>query len=279
MGPINLYDYTSYRQYLRDWFTWKDGRPSIRGFAKRVFVSPSLMSHILNSQRNLDPARVDTFCTALKLDPQETTYFRALVDLDQSPSELRRSEAWQIIRVAQGFHSASRVADDTFRLFSRWYNLAIAELANCEGFQGDPAWIAGRLVPAITEEEAAEALALLLELGMLQRGEDGQVTAAGATTLTGHEVHEQIIAMGLLELHRWTLQRAGEGLAAFTGDERTYGSITMAVSESQIPALKGRIKRFEEEIIHFASEQEAPERVYQLSLQLFPLSVEPDTED
>lgn len=85
--------YSSFRSFLRDWLQAQDGATSLRGFAISVGASHSLVSQIVNGQRDLDDSRIDAFVRALGLTRAEAELFAALVDLEQTHSRARRRVA------------------------------------------------------------------------------------------------------------------------------------------------------------------------------------------
>ena len=69
------------------------------------------------------------------------------------------------------------------------------------------------------------------------------------------------------------LDRAREAISSFEPEERHLGGLTLAVPEDLVGRLKAEISAFEERILALCdAEVERTERVYQLNLQLFPLS-------
>ena len=147
-------------------------------------------------------------------------------------------------------------------LFSRWWYLAITELALCEGFRDDPEWIAKTLVPAITVDQAREALARLARLGMLV---DGKAAS--------REIRQFVMQRDLQDSAKRLIEMASNALYAVPMPERQFIMATTAVDPARIPQLKEAIAKFNIDTDQrFASGAPRRRRVYQLSIQLFPLS-------
>ena len=150
---------------------------------------------------------------------------------------------------------------------------AVAELARCAGFQADPAWIARQLRPTITEDEAAEALADLVGLGLLVRDEGGRLVRGSESWATEHEVDQNIVAMALHELHKQGMNRALDALERDPHTERQFGVVTAAIPAGELEALKALVARFQESFMHRCDAAEGqPNQVYQLNVQFFALS-------
>lgn len=269
----SIFLYTDYRAWLRDWFEARAGRPSVRGFARRAHCSPSLVSAILNGKRVLALDRAENFVDLLDLGEDEARYFLALVQLEEGHASTERERALEVVMAARRFHSARTVDDDTYALMSRWYIWATAELANCAGWRDDPAWIAHRLVPAVTLDQAREALDLLEDIGVLVRDEAGHLGPSTVVWSTGHKPSREVVTVALARLHRELLGMAGEALDTLSQEERRYSTVTFAIPESLRPEIVRRLDHFQEEIVALVAATTGPhERVWQLGTQLFPLS-------
>ena len=273
MADVQVYEFTSYRAFLKAWLEARAGRPSLRSLASRLDCSASLLSGIVNGQRDLDEARAETLGRLLEMDPDQRRYFMDLVVFEQSTSRSRRRMALDRILATQNFREARRVAASTWRLFSTWRVPAVAELAQCAGFKAEPAWIARQLRPTITEAEAAEALADLEGLGLLVRDEEGRLLGGSESWATEHEVDQNIVATALHELHKQGMDRALDALERDPHTERQFGVVTAAIPAGELEALKDMVAHFQEAFMQ-RCEGAAGERtqVYQLNMQLFALS-------
>lgn len=271
MNKPSIYDYTDYRRYLKDWLEASAGRPSLRGFAKKVGCAPSMISSVIAGTRDLRPPLLDRAVDALGLESHERAYFLDLVEFEVAPTLALRRQVLDRIMSTRRFRSARRIVDAMYLVFSRWYYGAIIELARCEGFREDPSWIAQTLVPAISEPEAAEALETLIAAGFLVRREDGRLQAEDVLWATDQEVG-RVYGPGLAVHHRWILARGPEAIDEFEREERHFGTLSFALSDDAFADLKAAVRRFEQEVMSRFNERTPRTRVYQMSMQLYPLS-------
>jgi uncharacterized protein (TIGR02147 family) len=270
MSEPDLYLYTDYRKFIEDWLAAKKGRLSQRGLAQKVGCSHSLMSSIIGGTRDLGAPYVERTMDALRLQGAAREYFGLLVQLEGSQTPAEKKEVRERIRAAQHLKAAERIVEKKLLVFTHWYYPAIVELARCAGFQSDPAWIANALSPRITEEQAAEALSVLIDIGFLvERG--GRLVPDVPISATDTEVRRSV-GSALVHLHRTLLVRAGEALDTFPKDERHFGTLCLAVPVSRVPELKQMITRFEQELIGRFAATDAPDRVVQIGFQMYPLS-------
>ena len=273
MPAPDLYAYLDFRAFLADWFEARKAanpRFSHRAFARKAGQrSPSLLLHVIDGKRNLTPTTLEGFARAIGLKGDDLAYFSALVQLDQADTPDARNRAWEHVRATRRFREARPIEGDGFEYLSHWRHPAIRELATCEGFRPDPAWIAQTLRPAIRVDEAQASLELLFRLGLIVREADGAVRARDVSVVTPHEV----ASLAALNYHRGMLERAREAVATTPSAERHFCAVTVAIPESMIPTLKRELAAMQERLLDQCDSGEgARTRVMQVNLHVFPLS-------
>ena len=272
MSFVDIYQFRDYREFLRAWFKAAQRRPSMRTFASRVGCSTALVSEISNGRRNLEAKWQERFAVALKLDDDERAYFELLVESERSPSLAVQRALDQRLAEVVRFRTSEFVAEASYRAFSEWHYMAIAELASCDGFRGDPEWIASQLRPRISEEDAAEALETLLAIGRLKRVGD-EIVAAELPWVTQHHVLQDAVAAALKHVYRDMFALATNALEEVDQDDRHMTSVYVPIPVSLVPEVKERISSFYEGVIDLCAKHgEGAEVVYQLGTQFFPLT-------
>jgi uncharacterized protein (TIGR02147 family) len=275
MSSPDLYSFLDYRRFLDEWFLSRKAanpRFSHRAFARKAGqASPSLLLHVIARRRNLTAATTAAFSEAMGLKGADAEFFEALVELDQAASPDDRAAAWERVRAARRFREARRIDGEAVEYLSCWYYPAVRELATCADFREDPEWIAGILRPRITPAQARKALDLLLSLGLLQRTPTGGLEVTAASVVTPHEV----AAMAAYEYHRSMLARAAEALTTAAPNERHFCGVTVAIPVSLVPMLKHELGALQERLLDLCDSAEGRrERVFQINLQLLPLTAE-----
>lgn len=274
-GPIPLpsvFDFLDFRKFLADWFAAKKSvNPK---FSHRMFArlagqkSPSLLHHVIAGDRNLTAPTVDAFTRAMKLAPQEARFFGLLVALGQAETNAERNDAWERISAIRQFREARRIEGAGMEYLNHWFYPAIRELAYRPDFRADPEWIARTVRPQISAARARKALEGLVAMGML-REEGERLVPADGSLVTPHEV----AGLAVYNYHQGMLERAQEAMRAFAPSERHFGGVTVAVPQSLVARLKEEVASFQERILFLCDTAPEPkDRVYQLNLQLFPLS-------
>lgn len=273
----DLFSYLSYRSYLEDWFSARkaaDHRFSHRLFARRAGASsPSLLSEVIANKRNLSPPMIDGFTRALGLQSSSADFFRDLVAFDQAPTDADRNAAWERISAHRRFLRARPIEGAAFAYLSSWVIPATRELALRRDFVAEPDWIARTLQPPVPPSVARDALQVLFALGMLAE-RDGRIVPVDVSIATPHEVR----GLAAHNYHRQMLERALGAIEGVPSRERHLVGLTVALPERLVPELKAELDRLQERLLHLCDEH-APEaeRVYQIELCLFPLSVAQET--
>lgn len=271
-STLSVYDYLDYRAFLRAYYAEQKARGrgfSFRAFSRRANLrSPNYLKLVMDGERNLAPSMAARFADACGLQDEDGIYFVNLVAFNQATSVRTRNVHYQALTAHSGYRKAHRLELAHAAYHATWYLPAIRELVATEAFREDVDWIAAQLIPPIAKSEAQQALATLLQLGLVVRDSRGRLVQAEPVVSTGPEVR----ALHIANYHRAMLQRAAEAIDAVSPEERDISSLTLTLSAEGLRRFKGRIQRFREELIALALTEEAPDQVAQVNFQLFPLS-------
>jgi uncharacterized protein (TIGR02147 family) len=269
----DLLDHLDHRAYLADWFDWKKSQNP--RFSHRLFArmtnqsSPSLLAQVIKGKRNLTAETTEAYVKALKFDREESEYFRLLVKLDAARTVPEKTALWTRIASTRRFQAARALDAESYRYLTKWYFVAVRELSLCRGFKADPSWIAKRLRPKVTVREAREAIELLTTLGLLRPDLSGDLVAAETTVTTPHEVAD----LAASAYHREMQRLSVAAMDRFEHEQRHVSGLTVAVPAELVPQLKREITQFQERILELCDSAAESDHVYQLCMQLFPLSM------
>ena len=267
----NIFGYLDYRAYLRDYYA--AGKDALNAFSYRYFSrragfsSPNYLKLVADGKRNLTTDSKRRMIRGLGLNKEEARFFCDLVDLDQADDVVSKNAAFERVSSSQRFRLARRIDQGMFDYLSQWYLPAIREMAARPEFRDDPSWIASQLFPPISVAQARSALETLFDLGLLIR-EDGHVSRGEPTWTTGHEVRS--LAIG--NYHRQMLNRAAASIEDVPRELRDLSSLTVVIQQSTVADLKERVQAFRESMIERCESDDGREVVYQIGIQLFPLS-------
>lgn len=236
---------------------------SLRAFSRRIGLSPTSTSLILNGKRQVSRKLAEKLCHKLMLDPHQR-------------SNLLKSFGLQTVDAADADDSEHGAAPnplqleaDQFRLISDWYYYGILSLIKTRGFKSDPAWISRRL--GISLKETADALERLERLGILVQGKGGKLTRK----VPRYRTSDDVIDLSVRQSSFQGLELAKRSLEQDPVEARDFTHLTMAIYPDKLPQAKTLIRRFQdqlEELLENGKPGLEPAEVYRFSTQLIPLS-------
>ncbi len=218
---------------------------SLRAFAKLLNVSPATLSQVISNKRNLSMKKGSEILRALGYSPNEQ--LNLIASLEKNEVETKKIQ----------------ISEDKFKLISDWFYLAILSLGELNNAKADPRWVAKRL--NISTSQANTALQRLERLNIIEikNGKFKQVHPPFQTT-------DDIPSAAIRSYHTNVLNLAIEKLETVDVKEREYSSVTMAINSKNILKAKEVTRKYKKEISKILETGKA-DRVYHLSIQLFPL--------
>ena len=268
--------YDDFRAYLRDMVEYlrEGGRGfSFRSFASRAgYSSPSFLKLVIDGKSNLSNESIFRFAKALGLRGKEVELFEALVLFTQSKSDEDRNHYYsRLQRTAGPRDPIVQLRKDQYEVYSEWFGLAIREMLNLPGFCEDPAWIASRLNPPVTEAAARRMLNLLIDTGLVHRARDGRLSPSNAILATP----DRLRSLAVRNFHRKMLELASSAIDEVPVDERDFSALTLTLSKKQYEAFCEQISAFEDELLQLADaggDKTDDSEVYHLAVQLIPVT-------
>ncbi len=269
----DVFGFRDYRAFLRAFYA-QNKQPghgfSLRAFSKRARLrSSNYLKLVMDGDRNLTADMAQRFAESCSLRGQAAEYFCELVAYNQAKSTAERERVYARLSRFKRYRKVHRLDRAQEAYFSCWYIPVVRELAARADFDERPQWIARKLLPAIAPREAAQAIAVLLELGLLVRGPSGRLQQADALVQTA----ERPLGHHLVRYHRAMLERASEALDRVPREQREIGSVTLCLSEPRMAELKAQLESFRAELLQRYCADDSSTRVVQVNLQMFPLSV------
>ncbi|MEM9067432.1 MAG: TIGR02147 family protein [Myxococcota bacterium] len=273
-----IFDYLDYRAYLRRYYAVKKsaGRGfSFRAFSRRAGLkAPNHLKRVMEGERNLSPETAAKYAEALQLTGDEAAYFVDLVTFNQARSHAERSAAYQRLTGFRGYRKAHKLELAHAAYHSEWFIPAIREMVARPDFRPEAAWIAPRMRPRITQQDASRALDVLFDLGLLEH--QGEKVAMGEPVAsTGPET----TGMHIGAYHRAMLDRAAASIDEIPALERDISSLTLCVGENGLQLIKRRIQELRKELIAMAITEDEGDQVIQVGFQLFPLTTSRSDEE
>ncbi len=269
----NIFEYLNYRQYLRDLFQFKKSEKasafSFRTFSRLAGLkSSNFLKLVMDGKRNVSGEAIHKFAKAFKLTKEETHFFESLVQFEQAANAEEKNFYYDRILKSKSYNDVRLLEAHQYTYFSNWHFVAIRELVTLKGFQEDPVWINKRLGTKLHAEEVKKAIHILLTLGLLKRDEKGRLSQTVEKITTSPEMG----MLALINFHREMLRKASESLEKHWSSQRDISALTVSVSKKQYDKIRERLNQVRREIHAMTEEGDNKEVIYQINLQLFPLS-------
>jgi uncharacterized protein (TIGR02147 family) len=268
---MNIYDYLDYRTYLRDFYLRKKAANpnfSYQVFADKAgFRSKSQIKLIIDGKRNVTPRAAEQINRVLRLGDKAFSYFKDLVAFCQTKSNDERARF--LLRLAEyNKRSPARVVlRHQYELYAQWYHNTIRELvAHCE-LGDDHDRLAKSTAPPILVTEARRSLAMLLELGLLEK-RGNRYAQTDRVISTGDEVR----SVAVRAFHRRNMELAAQSIDTFERDERDISSLVVGLSDQGFATIKKEIQQFRKRLLRIVEADTPVHRVYHINFQIFPTS-------
>lgn len=275
MSRISIFDYLDYRLFLKDAFArLKEEDPSCtyRKIASRLGLgSIGHITWILQGKRNLTLKKAGRFAELLNLNNKEEEYLKALISYTNTRSHAEKIESFE--RIASAQKSQKRIVNkEQYEYWSKWYYSAMRELVAIHKISSDYKEAARLLIPRITPAEAEKALKLLERLGFIVLDKRGYYRRVDKVLTINAEWGVLAVRQHQIEI----LELAKHGLEEIPREDRDISSITMSMSRERFEQVRLMMQEFREQLITLARTDPHPQRVYQVGLQVFPLSKMPE---
>ncbi|HKP98550.1 MAG TPA: TIGR02147 family protein [Fibrobacteria bacterium] len=272
---VDLYQYTDYRKYLRDYYEAK--RASQKEFTHRYiaqaigFKSTGTFAQILQGKTNISPQTILHFVRFLALKKDEADYFELLVLFNQGKSHAEKKRYFE--RIISFPKSNLKQVDSTqYAFYEKWYYSVIRETLAFHPFVDDFRELARLLMPPIATSEAQKAIRLLEELGLIRKNEGGVYEKSDPVITSGYDTRSLAVNQFIIE----TLDLAKVALDELPRDERSLSALTLSLPEDGYAMIEEKVKNFRRELLELARNCAEPKRVIQVNFQIFPVTRKPD---
>ncbi|MDB5106040.1 MAG: hypothetical protein JWP91_3729 [Fibrobacteres bacterium] len=268
----SIFDYTDYRRYLREYYAW--AKSNQRGFSHRAFMAktgmsgPNYFKRVMDGVHNLTDNSIPKFAAALDLTESEGNYFKYLVYFNQAGTLEEKDRFFGILMDLKTPHAHYVLEKAQYDYYKDWYNIAIREMLSFFPYKDNAKDMAKRLAPAVPPKKVKKAIELLEGLGLIEKAEDGSYRAASKFILTDPDVQSLFIP----KIHQSMTRLAADAITRFPKDERYFSSSTVSLSERTYKEIIEVIRATRKEVLRKVGEDQEPERVYHLNMQLFPLT-------
>ncbi|MBN1601657.1 MAG: TIGR02147 family protein [Chitinispirillaceae bacterium] len=270
----DIFTYDDFRKYLEDYRSmrkkWDEGftheyicfRLGQRG-------SRGYFSNVVNGTRNVSQEFVNRFVELLELGDTEGSYFRDLVQYNQTSNVKEKEFLLKRIN-RQSTIESKMISTKEYAFYEEWYHSVLRTVLDVVDFKDDYHLLTKTVVPSITLKQAKDSIDLLIELGLIQQDRDGFWRPAQKSIKTPEYVQARLVRQYQLQC----LDLAKMVCASTQKQTDDIYTNVISISENGLRELQQRLRLFREEVRAIVHNDTAPaDRVYQLDIQLFPNSI------
>ena len=278
-GHLNIYGYTNYRTYLKDFFEHK--KKNKAGYSYRVFAreaklsSPNYLKLLIDGKRNLGEKTIPNIIQALGLEGNMGEYFTNLVKMNHTSCLQKKEHYLHHIKSLTPLVHKRKLGLETHRFLSHWINPVLTEMVEMSNFKADPYWITKKMVLDSPLKTISQSWQFLLESGFVEKIKTGGFKVKDKVILSSDEIKN----MAVQRFHLLMLDTAKKVLGIVPIDKREYRALTIRVSENSVKELKEKLKKFHDDIHVWSLEQQESSKknnekeiVLQLNMQMFPFT-------
>jgi uncharacterized protein (TIGR02147 family) len=274
---LNIYQFDDYRELIGALISQRRKEKKIfsyRWFSQRAGLSaPNFLNLVVKGKRHLSTDSVEKVIEIFQLNREEAEFFRHLVHFNKAKTLSEKEHfALQLIKLRK-FQKEFPLSRDQFDYYAKWQHIPIRETLNLCQPPRTEAEISELLIPGVSCGDVRAALEKLQTLDMIAPDQQGWKVRQESVT-TGHKFS----SYGVVQFHKKMLALAAESLDRFPSNEREISSVTIGCSQETFARIKKLIEDFRSQLMTIAEEDRNKERIYQIGLQLFPLTRRPGDE-
>ena len=275
-------DYMDFRLYLASFFEYKrkltasDIRPyNYAAFSAGANIkSPNYLKMIIEGRRNLSGEMVLKFAKALGLNKEATEDFELLVAYGQATDPADRnmflkklSEHRVQVKLKTG-----EIDKKTWEKIPNWAAWVIYAMVDQENVKYDIKTLKELLRGKASEDEIEQALQSLFNSGeLVQEPETLEVKKARALIESAEDVPVALVR----KLQAQLMYLGLESLYQDAANEREFGTLTLSLTKQEFEEIKFKLRQMRKQINKdnsIARMSSKGEKVYQLNIQLFPVT-------
>ncbi|MBT3984308.1 MAG: TIGR02147 family protein [Bacteriovoracaceae bacterium] len=273
-----LRKFSDYRAFLLHSFEkkkLKNKNWSYGAWAKSLGLkSTSSLTKIVKNERHPGAEMVKKFTHYFEFNESDLEYFLDLIQLQKIKKDPRLG-LLLMEKLKKSNPDTHFVLGDnhSYEILSNWYTLSIREMVDLDEFFEDPSWIQSNFQSHVNVGDIKRALEILEENELLIRDSSGKLKLNNGRLST----EDDMANIAIKKYHRDMLDGAKEALFDFSVDFREFQSVLIKMNKEDIPVAKKLIRGFLDDFSK-ALDQKGKQKLFQLGIQLFPISKQKNEE-
>ena len=235
--------------------------------AMKLGADPGNLLRISQGKIHLAVNFIKPMAEFFELDEKEAAYWSELVYFGRAKSDQEALNHYEKMQALKGI-PLKRLAKKELEFYRHWYYNAIRSVIGICNFKDDYEGLAESCTPAITVEQAKDAIKLLHDLNMISEGKDGYWKVNDMFVSTGGNWRSEAVRT----FQKETIRLAGESLERHAPPLRDISTVNMTFNMNDIQLIREKIKEFRSDLLRMSQDGAGDDTVFQLNVQLFPLA-------
>ncbi len=280
MQPL-ISEYTDYRKYLKDTYEYRRRNEStgMRSYSYSHFSaaadikSPNYLKLIIEGKRNLSDDMITRFARALRLEKQQAEEFKSLVLYGQADEPVERNKYLKdLAEIRADQESDSDANKEKWEKVPGWIGWVLYAIMDQKNAGFEPEQLQKLFRAKANVQEVRESLQKLIASGeLVQDPETGELKRPKELVDTPQDLPVALIRRLQTEL----IYLGIESLFRDSPKDREFGALTLALTQEEFEQVRFELRQLRKRIhkdISTKRQTTKGDRVYQLNIQLFPVT-------
>ncbi|MCQ2122623.1 MAG: TIGR02147 family protein [Fibrobacter sp.] len=275
----SIVEYQDYRSFMRDFyeerkrssaFTWRE-------FAKLAgFASSGYLKLVCDGKTRLSQVGAEKVAVAMELTGFQIEYFCRMVEFCDGTTDVQKQKAFVRMQKLAADNKVRILGGEFYSYFSNWINPALRELAPIMP-GAKPIDMARVLCPSVPAADVRYSLDLMIQMGLLKKtvNKKGEIVYQQEDSGLNPEFNpdqKAALNVAMRALQKKYARIASDSLEEFPPSERHLSGKTVGLDRKAYERIVAEIADFHKRIENILLDVKEYDRVYRLSMQLFPLS-------
>lgn len=267
---VTFSDISDYRDFLKDYYDRKKSEMpfySYRMMGDKLGLDSSYLYRVLQKKQHLPAHALPAAKEILDLSGREAEYFDLLFSAAVSKDKGKREELMAKALDLRDVDRHSLQAAE-LKLLENWWIPAVRAYLELNGGVVNVKQIAHDICPPITEDQAKEAIDILLSVGLVKKMASGKLALTEAHLTVGGP--EKKVAVR--KFQKEVLALASDALDNVPVDERNISTLTLSVDQACFEDLGDMLREFRRLVQKRVDSSKNSDRVMQLSMAFYPIA-------
>lgn len=269
MPVPSIYQYLDYREWFRAIFEshrQTNSSYSLRYLAQKLGLDAGNLLKVHQKKRHITKTCVPRLAEEYQLSFKEQEYLLLLIDFAKANTPNKAQLFYEQILRSQNI-SPTVVGASQYAYYKEWRHTVVLALLHVQPFQGNHLDWSNLLDPKCSVAEIKHSLELLLSLGLAKR-KGNKIIPTESMLTTGDAWKD----FAIREFQTQMLRLAEHSLHRHSPLNRDISTATITANFNALQKIQELTKTYRKQVLKIAAECDQPDQIFQLNIQLFPVS-------